>query len=158
MGNAPRRFVGSYGSPRRDRHLLSESRFSFPIDHGLRRGVAESCFPSWFRDGSVVVPLPNGQGYEPALPDPELVVAECAATGALVLGESTRVEFTPPGGVAVAVPEVVVEVVPADTAWRVAGAAVHRDGNRRAGCRSGRSGLGGCNRAGRGEERASECK
>src|SRR5207302_1010685 len=93
------------------------------------------------------------------LTGPEFVVAEHPATGALVLAESTRVEFTPTGGIAVAVPEVVVEVVPADAAWRVAGAAVHRDGNRRAGCRSGRSGLGGrCKRAGRGEERASECK
>src|SRR5260370_5782698 len=76
------------------------------------------------------------------LTDPELVVAPRAASGALVLGPPAGVEVAPAGRIAVAVPEVVVDVVPADTRWRVAPAAVHRDGNRRAGRRSRRSGLG----------------
>src|SRR5437763_16061379 len=58
----PHRFVGPYGLARHDRHLLSESRFSFPIDHGLRRGLAESRFLSGFRGGSVAVLLPKRQG------------------------------------------------------------------------------------------------
>src|SRR2546428_13236791 len=54
------------------------------------------------------------------LTDPELVVAEGAATGALVLSPPTGVEVAPAGSIAVAVPEVVVDVVPANTHWGVA--------------------------------------
>src|SRR5439155_10359981 len=49
------------------------------------------------------------------LTDPELVVAPGSATGAPVLGPPAGVEVAPARSIAVAVPEVVVEVVPADS-------------------------------------------